>query len=94
MFNQCDFVLGSGDSVLVIVPERFPRAETYTVSVCRNEIKFKADYEDFATMPYQGGEVFDRIAQNTQVGIVEYEGSGDFPAHITHVAYVEVRRAG
>ena len=80
MFNQCDFVLGSGDSVLVIVPERLPSAETYTVSVSRDEIKFKADYEDVASMPYQGGEVFDRIAQNTQVGIVEYGGSGDNPS--------------
>lgn len=94
MFNQCDFILGSGDSVLVIVPGQLPFAETYTISVSRDEIKFKADYDDVAVMSYQGGEVFDRIAQNTQVGIVEYAGSGDFPTHITHVAYVEVRRAG
>ena len=93
MFNKCDFILGRDNSIVVIVPHILPEAETYTVSVTNNEIKFKADYDDIASMPYQGGEVFDRITQNTQIGIVEYTGHGDFPKTITHVAYVEVRRA-
>jgi hypothetical protein len=44
-------------------------------------------------MLYQGGEVFKRIASAIQIGLVEYSGTGDFPNHITNVAYVEVRRA-
>lgn len=94
MFDKCDFILGRGDSIIVIVPHILPAAETYTVSVSDSEIKFKADYDDIASMSYQGGEVFERITQNTQIGIVEYTGHGDFPKTITHVAYVEVRRAG
>lgn len=93
MFERCDFLLGDGNSVVIVVAGHLPDAETYTVSVSDRDIKFKAGYEDIAEMTYQGGEVFQRIANNTQVGLVEYTAGEDFPAHITHVAYVEVRRA-
>ncbi len=93
MFNNCDFVLGGGNSVIIVIPERLPYAETYTVSVSNKDIKFKADYEDIVQLDYQGGEVYERIAKSTQIALVEYDGHGDFPSQITHVAYVEVRRA-
>ena len=91
MFERCDFLLGGGNSIVIIIPASLPEAETYTVSVSDSDIKFKAGYENIAQMDYQGGEIFERIANNTQVGIVEYTGEG-FPSTITHVAYVEVRR--
>ena len=93
VFERCDFLLGQGQSIVIIIPESLPAAETYTVSVSDKDIRFKAGYEDVAQMSYQGGEIFERIANNTQVGLVEYSGDGSFPQHITHVAYVEVRRA-
>ncbi len=94
-FERCDFLLGNGYSIVIIVPAHLPEAETYTVSVSDRDIKFRAGYENIAEMPYQGGEIFRRIANNTQVGLVEYTpGAGEeFPKHITYVAYVEVRRA-
>ncbi len=92
MFERCDFLLGNGYSIVIIIPAELPEAETYTVSVSDRDIKFKAGYESIAQMDYQGGEIFERIANNTQVGLVEYTGD-EFPRDITHVAYVEVRRA-
>jgi len=92
-FERCDFMLGRDNSVVIVIPANLPRAETYTVSVSDKDIKFRADYNCIAQMKYQGGEVFKRIASVIQVGLVEYPGLGDFPAHITNVAYVEVRRA-
>lgn len=93
MFERCDFLLGNGHTIVIIIPASLPEAETYTVSVSDKDIRFKAGYEDIATMPYQGGEIFQRIANNTQVGLVEYRNGEKFPTNITHVAYVEVRRA-
>lgn len=92
MFERCDFLLGEGHSIVIIVSGSLPVAETYTVSISDRDIRFKAGYENIAELPYQGGEIFERIANNTQVGLVEYSDTG-FPQHITHVAYVEVRRA-
>lgn len=92
-FHRCDFLIGRDNSVVIIIPANLPKAETYTVSVSDRDIRFKADYHSIAEMGYQGGEVFQRIANNTQVGLVEYIGPGEFPNYITNIAYVEVRRA-
>lgn len=92
MFERCDFLLGAGYTIVIIISGSLPAADTYTVSISDRDIRFKAGYEKIAEMPYQGGEIFERIANNTQVGLVEYDGT-QFPEKITHVAYVEVRRA-
>ena len=93
VFNRCDFLLGEGQSVVIVVPAHLPYAETYTVAVTQDQIKFKAGYDDIAEMAYPGGEIYDRIVGHTQIGLVEYPPEGEFPPFITNVAYVEVRRA-
>ena len=93
MFDRCDFLLGQDSSVVIVVPVHLPRAETYTVSVSDRDIKFRAGYDFVAEIPYKGGaEIYQRIMQNTQIGLVEYPPGSDFPQRITHLAYVEVRR--
>lgn len=92
MFQKCDFLYGSGDSIVIVIPATLPHAETYTVSVSSENIKFKAGFEEIARLEYQGGEIFKRIAQHTQIGVVEYPPGETFPDVITNVAYVEVRR--
>lgn len=95
MFNRCDFLLGKDSSVVIVIPAHLPKAETYTVSVSDRDIRFRAGYDHVAEIPYHDGEVYQRIAQNVQIGLLEYlPGNGELPAHITHFAYVEVRRAG
>lgn len=93
MFSRCDFLLGANQSVVIVVPANLPYAETYTVTVTHDRIKFMADYQDITEMAYPGGEIYDRIAHNTQIGLIEYPPEGEFPPFITNVAYVEVRRS-
>lgn len=93
-FNRCDFLLGKDDSVVIVIPAHLPKAETYTVSVSDHDIRFRAGYEKVAEMSYPGGDVFRKIANNTQVGLMEYPpDGGEFPGVITQLAYVEVRRS-
>jgi hypothetical protein len=94
VFERCEFLLGEGNSIIIVVPTELPEADTYTVSVTDEHMKFMADYDDVAQMDYPGGEIFKRIANNTQIGLVEYPADGsDFPTDITKLAYVEVMRA-
>ncbi len=92
VFNRCDFLLGEGSSVVIVVPANLPYAETYTVAVTQDQIRFKAGQDAVAEMEYPGGEIYDRIAGSTQIGLLEYPPEGEFPPFITNVAYVEVRR--
>ncbi len=91
MFERCDFLLGEGDNVLIVIPKHLPYADTYTVSITANHIKFKAGYDSIAEMDYPGGEIFKRLSQNTQVGILEFPPGEDFPKTISNLAYIEVR---
>jgi hypothetical protein len=94
VFSRCDFLLGQDDTVVIVIPAHLPRADTYTVSVSSRDIRFKAGYDKIAEIPYQGGDIYKRIANNVQIGLVEYPRDGsEFPNRITKVAYVEVRRA-
>ena len=92
-FNRCDFLLGDKHNVLIVIPEHLPDADTYTVSVTKDHIKFKAGYEEIAEMDYAGGDIFEYFLHSTQVGIIEYADGEDFPQNISNVAYVEVRSA-
>lgn len=93
MFNRCYFLMGKDNSIVIVVPEQLPEAETYTVSVSDKDICFKAGHDKVTEFPYTGGEAFKRISDHTQVGLVEQPRPGHTPDHITKVAYVEVRRA-
>ena len=93
VFNRCDFLLGQDYTIVIVIPASLPKAETYTVSISRKDIRFRAGYEKVAELPYQGGEIFERIANNVQIGLVEFPpDAAEFPDCITNVAYVEVRR--
>jgi len=85
--------MGKDHTIIIVIPTMLPDADTYTVSISDGNIKFKADYDEIADLSYQGDEVFERIANNTQIGLVEYPSGCDLPKEITNVAYVEVRRA-
>ena len=86
--------MGEGNSVVIVIPARLPRAETYTVAVSRDQISFKAGYDEIAAMQYPGGEIFRRLVNYTEVGLVEFPpGAEKFPQNITNRAYIEVRRA-
>lgn len=93
-FSECSFLMGEGDSVVIVIPARLPFADTYTVAVSSDHIRFKAGYNEIASMGYPGGDIFRRLVNFTEVGLVEYPPEAQsFPQHITNRAYIEVRRA-
>lgn len=93
MFDTCEFLLGEGSSIVIVVPGYLPEAESYTVSVTKDRLKFRAGYENIAELEYEGREIFERLAMYSQVGLVEYPpNNGKFPKEITNVAYIEVMR--
>ncbi len=94
MFERCHFLLGEGNSIVIVVPENLPRGEPLTVSVSPEDIQFRSGFEEIADITCDNEEVFRRLARFPQVGLVEYDGEGDFPTYITNTAYVEVRRVG
>lgn len=86
--------MGEDDSVVIVIPVRLPLAETYTVAVTCDSIQFKAGYEEIASLHYPGGEIFRRLANHIEVGLLEFPPeSAALPQSITHRAYIEVRRA-
>jgi hypothetical protein len=93
VFNECCFLLGKGGSVIIAIPAMLPEASTYTVAVTNKNIRFKADYNALAEMPYPGGEIYRRLAKAVQVGLVEYdpESGRPIPDSITNLAYIEIR---
>lgn len=92
MFDYCDFVMGQGNSIVIVIPSDLPKAETYTVSVSDRDVRFKAGYTEIAKVPMQDGEVYSRLARHSQIGLVEYPKGKAFPDCITALAYVEIRK--
>lgn len=93
MFKECDFLLGKDDSIAIVIPAKLPAAETYTVSISENDVKFRAGYNEIAHIPFKSLEVLKRLSKTSQVGLVEYPKNEPFPDSITALAYVELRRA-
>ncbi len=93
VFDKCNFLLGQGSAIVIVIPAHLPEAETYTIAITSDHLNFKAGHESIAEMAYQGEEIYKRLADCTQVGIMEYPPGEDFPPCITNVAYIEVRRA-
>ena len=94
VFNRCDFLTGGGSSVVMIIPALLPEAETYTVSISSDDIRFRAGDDEIAVLPYNNHDIFQRIANHTQIGVLENPPGSELPSYITNVAYVEVRAGG
>lgn len=93
MFDRCDFLLGEGNYVAIVIPAKLPSADTYTVSISEHDVKFRAGHKEIAHISYFHADVFQRVSQNTQIGLVEYPSDEPFPDALTAIAYVELRRA-
>ncbi|MBN8521959.1 MAG: hypothetical protein J0L77_08715 [Alphaproteobacteria bacterium] len=91
MFTECDFLLGENHGVTIVVPVKLPPAETYTVSISPRDVKFRAGHEPIAHFSFRCAEVFKRLSDASQVGVVECPAGEPFPDCITALAYVELR---
>ncbi len=92
MFDRCDFLMGQGDSMVIVLPGLLPKVDTtYTISASPSEISIKAGFNEIARFPYSNENVFRILTMSSQVGIVEYSPKDAFPNAITAVAYVQTR---
>lgn len=80
--------------MVIVVNGHLPKnAPHYTVAATPNNIKFKAGWDEVASIPYANEEVFRRLTRATEIGVVEYEPPKEaFPNAITNVAYVQTMR--
>lgn len=92
-FNHCYFLTDHANAIIIVVPQQLPQAEIFTIAVSHNQVSFSADYEVIAEVPYQSADIFRRLSDQTQIGMIEYDGEGDFPTHISKIAYVEIWEA-
>ena len=92
MFEHCYFITGSNQEIIIVVPEQLPSADVMNLSVTPEQIAFAADYEVIAKVPYNDRDIYRRLSEHTQVGMISFKEKNDepLPQEITHVAYVEV----
>ncbi len=92
MFEHCYFITGSNQTIIIVVPETLPDAGVLNLSVTPKQISFAADYETIAKVPYDDSDVYERLCEHTQVGMIAFgeKENQPMPQEITHVAYVEV----
>ncbi len=91
-FSACDFVLGEGQSIVIVVPAHLPQDKSCTVSVSDTDIKFRAGFEQLAQVNVSHPEVLKRLKAQTEIGIVEYPEGDPWPDCITAIGHVEVRK--
>ena len=92
IFTACDFVLGEGQSIVIVVPAHLPQDKSCTVSVSDKDVKFRAGFENIGEVAVTHPEVLKRLSSQTEIGIVEYPKGEPWPDCITAMAYVELRK--
>src|SRR5262249_14044116 len=90
LFDSCDFLLGKGSTIIVVVPAHLPQRNVF-VYVDETRLAFTTDADGknvIADVPYMGAEVYRRLLSDPQMGLVEYPPGEKFPDAITAVATV------
>ena len=91
MFNQCDFILGENDSIVIVVPDQLPKDLPLTLEVHNRGIVFRSGEDLLADVACECSDVLQRLVTKTKVGMVEFlNGIPRFPAYISAVADIEV----
>lgn len=91
MFNQCDFILGENNSIVIIVPTQIPKDLPIVIEVRQDAIVFRSGENMVADIPCGRLDILQRIVSKTKIGLIEFlNGVPKFPAYISAVASVEV----
>lgn len=91
MLNNCDFILGENDSIIIVVPAQFPKDVPLTLEVHRRGIVFRSGEEEVGDIACERNDVLQRLVSKAKVGLIEFlNGVPRFPAYISAVATVEV----
>lgn len=91
MFNNCDFILGENDSIVIVIPTQLPKDLPLTLEVHRETIVFRSGEEQVADIKCLRLDILQRLVSKAKVGLIEFlNGVPRFPAYITAVADIEV----
>lgn len=92
MFEKCDFILGDGGSIVIVVPTQLPKDLPLTLEVHKRGIVFLSGEVEVGSVPCERPDILQRLINIAKVGLIEFlNGIPRFPAYITSVAAVSVK---
>lgn len=94
MIENCDFILGENDSIVIVVPGSLPKGEPLTCEVHKSGLIFRSGDIAVGNIACQREDVLQRLITKAKVGFVEFiNGTPKFPIYISSVANIEVMAA-
>jgi len=91
VFQECDFLLGENNSIVVIVPQSLPKDLPLVIEVHRDGLVFRSGEDQIGDVSCPRVDVLQRLVDKAKVGLVEFlQGAQKFPAYISAVASIEV----
>lgn len=91
MFNNCDFILGDDDSIVIVVPTRLPKDLPLTIEVHERTIIFKSGRKEIGDIFCNNKDILQRLMNKASVGMIELlNGIPKFPTYIAAVAEIKV----
>ena len=94
MLNNCDFILGENNSIVIVVPTEFPKSGPLTCEVHKFGLIFRMNDEAIGDITCHRRDILQRLVDKARVGLIEFmQGAPKFPAYITSVADIQVMAA-
>lgn len=94
MLDNCDFILGENDSIVIVVPVSLPKGIPLTCEVHKFGLVFRSGEDAIGNVTCHRQDILQRLVTKAKVGFIEFiNGTPSFPAYISSVANVEVMAA-
>ncbi len=94
MLNNCDFILGENNSIVIVVPTSLPKGVPLTCEVHKFGLIFRSGDESVGEITCHRRDILQRLVSKAKVGFIEFiNGTPRFPAYITAVADIQVMAA-
>jgi hypothetical protein len=91
VFNDCEFIIGHDNSLVVIVPQNVPKDDALTMRIVDNVVSFyKSDEVLFGRVICVCPKTLRCLRKKTRIGLIEaINGRPQFPVYIAATARVE-----
>ena len=94
VLENCDFILGENNSIIIVVPTELPKDAPLTCEVHKFGLVFKSGEDFIGNVTCHRRDILQRFIGKAKVGFIEFvQGAPQFPAYITSVANIEVMAA-
>lgn len=94
MLNNCDFILGENDSIVIVVPTGIPKNLPLTLEVHKFGLIFRSGEESFGEITCHRRDILQRLVSKAKVGMIEFnKAAPNFPVYISAVANIQVMAA-